>query len=471
MVVSSTNVRAWAAGGESETQEFKTRTSSGCRREAAETLCGMLNHRGGRVMFGVAPDGDVVGQEVSDRTIERLAGDLADIDPPPSPEIERIPVDDGKEAVVVTVSSSHRRPHTYKGVAYKREGTTTRRLSRDESNQMLFEAYHGTQRWENEVAHGWSIEDLDWSEISRTVDEAVRRGRLEEPGTRDAREMLRGLGLLLDNELSRAAVVLFAHPDRLGSTFPQCRVRLARFRGTDKTEFVDNRQVPGHAFNLLSRADQFLRDHLPVSGRIVSGVFERTDDPLYPPLALREALANALCHRDYSLGGGSVGVAVYDDRLEITSSGGLHFGLTVADLYQPHDSLPWNPMIAGVFYRRGLIETWGRGTLKMAQLAQRAGLPRPEFEDLPGALLVRFRPSSYLPPQRIGHDLSEQQQDILRVLATGGRLPLGAIVRALGEGAERRRVQTDLHLLRSLGLVETAGWARGARWYLQEDGH
>jgi ATP-dependent DNA helicase RecG len=79
----------------------------------------------------------------------------------------------------------------------------------------------------------------------------------------------------------------------------------------------------------------------------------------YPSVALREALANAFCHRDYSIGGGSVGVAIHQDRLEITSSGTLHFGLTAEKLFEPHESLPWNPLIAHVFYRRGIIETWG----------------------------------------------------------------------------------------------------------------
>ena len=111
----------------------------------------------------------------------------------------------------------------------------------------------------------------------------------------------------------------------------------------------------------------------------------------------REALANALCHRDYSIGGGSVGIAVYDDRLEITSSGSLHFGLTPEKLFSPHESRPWNPLIARTFYRRGIIEEWGSGTLKMADLASSSGLPVPEIEDDGGAVTVRFRHSLFVP--------------------------------------------------------------------------
>jgi ATP-dependent DNA helicase RecG len=82
--------------------------------------------------------------------------------------------------------------------------------------------------------------------------------------------------------------------------YPQCQLRLARFRGLDKTEFNDQRQVHGHALQLMSEATDFLSRHLPIAGRIEPGVFEGVDEPLFPPVALREALVNAFCHRDYS---------------------------------------------------------------------------------------------------------------------------------------------------------------------------
>ena len=80
----------------------------------------------------------------------------------------------------------------------------------------------------------------------------------------------------------------------------------------------------------------------------------RIDEPLYPPLAIREALANALGRRDYALGGGSIGLAVYDNRLEVTSTGPLHFGLTPGDLFAPHESRPWNPLFARTWSWRAL---------------------------------------------------------------------------------------------------------------------
>ena len=180
---------------------------------------------------------------------------------------------------------------------------------------------------------------------------------------------------------------------------------------------------------------------------------------------MREALANAFCHRDYSIGGGSVAVGIYDDRLEVTSSGALHFGLTAEKLFAPHESLPWNPLIARVFYKRGIIETWGRGTIKMAELTASAGLPRPEIEDAGGCVTVRFRPSRYVPPRRVGHDVSERQRDILALLdERPSGLALREIRSQMGSKASGRQIREDLGVLRILGLAHAEGHGRGARW-------
>jgi ATP-dependent DNA helicase RecG len=253
----------------------------------------------------------------------------------------------------------------------------------------------------------------------------------------------------------------------LEAQYPQCLLRVARFRGNDRTEFLDNRQFHDNAFALLQRAERYLRESLPVAGRIAPGLFERVDDPLYPPVALREALANAFCHRDYAIGGGSVAVAIYDDRLEVTSSGTLHFGLTAEALFAPHESLPWNPLMARVFFRRGVIESWGRGTTKMVELTRQAGLPLPEIEDAGGCVTVRFRPSRYEPPWRVARDLTERQRQILALLdASQGGLPLREIRAGLDAVPAEWEIKVDLALLKQLELVETWGRGRGAHWRL-----
>ena len=170
--------------------------------------------------------------------------------------------------------------------------------------------------------------------------------------------------------------------------YPQCTLRLARFRGLTKADFLDQDRVTGHAFSLLRRADQFIRNHIPVAATFVPGKMERQDKPLYPPLALREALVNAFCHRDYSVTGGSVSVAIFDDRLEVASTGPLPDGLTPDDLKRDHPSIPRNPLLAQLFYRRGLIELWGRGTLSMIAQCEAEGGSAPVFESRGGETVV-----------------------------------------------------------------------------------
>lgn len=459
-------IAAWVDAGESEMLEFKRTT--GERREATCALCAMLNHRGGRVLFGVEPDGSVLGQQVSDHTIEEVANEIKELDPPAFPSVDRVLLPNGREVLVVSVTQGPVRPYSYRGRAYRRVGNTNQSMSRDEYNRMLLERLHGEQRWENQSATGWEVADLDSAEIVRTLEEAIRRGRADDPGTRDPAEILRGFGLFRDGVLLRAAIVLFGRAGRVETDYPQCMLRVARFRGVDRTEFLDNRQFHGHLFDLLMRAERYLRESLPVAGRIAPGLFERVDDPLYPPVALREALANAFCHRDYAIGGGSVAVAIYDDRLEITSSGGLHFGLTAEALMAPHESLPWNPLIARVLYRRGIIESWGRGTIKMTELARQAGLPAPAIEEAGGCVTVRFLPARYLPPQRVARELTARQRQILALLeASHGGLALREIRAALEDGAAEWEVKEELALLKQLELIKTRGHGRGAYWALK----
>ena len=449
--------------GESDNLEFKTTT--GARREAMATVCAMLNQRGGRVLFGVTPDGRVTGQQIGERTIEQVSAEIQRIEPAVFPDIERVRVSDELEVLCVRVAPGTSPPYRYHGMSYLRVGNTTRQMPSESYNRMLFERMHSQHRWENQIAEGWTVEDLDIAELRNTTAEAVRVGRLSEPGSREPEDILNGLGLMRESALLRAAVILFGKNERIERELPQCKLRVARFRGVDRSEFLDNRQFYGNAFSLLANAEKFLRETLPIAGQFDTGSFVRIDEPLYPPMATREALANALCHRDYAMGGGSIGLAVYDDRLEVTSTGPLHFGLTPKDLFEPHESRPWNPMIARTFYRRGIIEEWGRGTITMADLSVSAGLHGVEIDDVGDCVTVRFcRFSQGMVHKRMS-GLTEQQSRILTLLR-GAEYALSRreIFSMVEERSTQRRLKDDLSILKENKLIETVGKGRGARW-------
>ena len=189
---------------------------------------------------------------------------------------------------------------------------------------------------------------------------------------------------------------------------------------TDKGELL-GQEVSDKTQRDLAR--ELSRIEPPPMIDLVSGKMIREDSPAYPPLATREALANALCHRNYATAGETVGIAIFDDHLEIISPGGLHFGLTLEDLTKEHASLPWNPNIANVLFRAGIIEQWGTGTTKIGQYCSDNGNPQPTWQERTGSLVIAFKPipepiKSTSTPQ-ITPQVEGLLVDLINALATG----------------------------------------------------
>ena len=398
------------ASGESDRLEFKS--STGQRTKAMKTVCGMLNGLGGFVLFGISDKGGLVGQDIAAKTMADISAELNRIDPPVFPDIETVTLGNGKSVIALRIPGGGL--YTYDGRPYVRRGPTTSLMPKAEYDRRVVERLHSTRRWENEpAAKGISIKDLDHDEIQLTLTNAIDAGRMDRPRRSDAKSILTGLGLIIDGCLTNAAVVLYGKNIRLESIYPQCSLQLARFRGTDRlSEFDDNRQYWGHAFSLLQRAESFVRDHMPVSGKVLPGRMKRVDRPLYHPRAIREALANAFCHRDYAVPGAFLSVAVYNDRMEIINPGTLHFGITVKALFKPHESRPWNPIIANVFYRAGIIEKWGTGTLNIIEWCKENRNPPPEWSIRSGSVVLIFKPSSQKTIQQLESRQGLQQESL-----------------------------------------------------------
>jgi ATP-dependent DNA helicase RecG len=276
--------------GESESSEFKKSTGQLVR--AAQSLCAFLNSHGGRVLVGVAPDGKIAGQLVNDSTLRDVAQVLKRFDPPAPVLIHRVSAPDSvHEVLVLEARALHEnRPFTFDGRPYERVGTTTSVMPQEKYQRILLDRAHASQRWENLPAPT-ALDDLDHNEILKTVRLGVAAGRMSPSISDEVTDVLDRLGIRDQGSLLNAAAVVFGR--RVLPHYPQCQLRMARFRGTSKTEFLDQRQIHGHALQLLEEALQFLTRHLPVAGRIEPGLFERADSPLFPPVALREALVNA----------------------------------------------------------------------------------------------------------------------------------------------------------------------------------
>lgn len=132
-----------------------------------------------------------------------------------------------------------------------------------------------------------------------------------------------------------------------------------------------------------------------------------------------------------------------------------------------HRSRPRNPLVAEVFFRSGIIERFGRGTLLMVDQTTQAGLTAPQWSEEASEVVVTFRPTQYFPPTRVAHDLSDLQQSILAMLNSYGPRALGELVSSLPQ-VPKRTLQDNLVTLRHYGLVELLGRGRGAQWKLKD---
>ncbi len=230
-------LRQLVAEGESERLEFKK--STGELRGGMETLCGMLNANGGQVLFGVTDAGRIVGQQISDQTLREVAAELSRLEPLASVIQTRVKVTETLEVLMLDAAPPINAPHTYNGRPFRRVGPTTSQMPQGDYERRLIERAHPHVRWENQIAARHRIEDLDRNEILHAMSDAIAAGRLETPVT-DPIEALHKLNLIEDGRPLQAAVVAFAKdplPD-----YPQCALRMARFQGVTKNEFLDQRQ-------------------------------------------------------------------------------------------------------------------------------------------------------------------------------------------------------------------------------------
>ncbi|MBI5525229.1 MAG: putative DNA binding domain-containing protein [Deltaproteobacteria bacterium] len=260
---------------EGPTVEFKRTT--GDLKDGLETVCGMLNAKGGKVFFGVNRKGVIEGQQVSEQTMHEITESFKRFEPPPVIEIERVEVRAGHEVVVLSAKpNAEAVPFTFDGRPYERVGNTTRKMSQARYEALLLQRSHETRRWENAPAVRVRLKDLDREEILRTRDEAIRQRRISAGTSMDVGDILDRLGLRIDGKITQAAQVLYG--TRFLPDYPQCLIKMGRFRGTKITgDILDNKQEHLNAFASLREGMAFLDRTLPLSARFPKGKIFRED--------------------------------------------------------------------------------------------------------------------------------------------------------------------------------------------------
>jgi ATP-dependent DNA helicase RecG len=241
--------------------------------------------------------------------------------------------------------------------------------------------------WEAQEAVESSFDDIDEEKLRNAVRYGIQMGRINNSAEGATVEsLLSKFKLVKNGKLTNAAIMLFGNDT---SDYPQLKIRMARFRGLDKNEFIDNQYISGNFFTMLDASMAFFFKHLNLSGKIVG--IRREEHLEIPQEALREATINALCHRSMDNTSASMSIAIYDNRIEIYNPGGLPKELSVDSLKKPHESFPRNIRIAQVLYLTGYLESWGSGIKRIIDACREVNIPEPEYYADEYSVKVIFR--------------------------------------------------------------------------------
>ena len=429
-------VRHIIAAGESRTLELKK--STGELKDGMHAACAFLNTDGGWLVFGVAPTSlKIAGQQVTDNTQREIAQALSRMEPAVNVDVEYIDIPDkvGFQLVAMYFDGwvCGKGPYTYHGCPYYKVESTTQEMPRQMFEERLKAAKPQYYAWERQKAEGITVANLNEERIRGTVRLGVENGRMPVSALSESLEkVMAKLQLLNDGCPNNAAALLFAN-DITG--YPQFRMRLARFRGVDKNSFLDNQRVEGNLFDMLDEGMAFFFKWLPLSGEIKG--LKREERLEIPAVALRETLVNALCHRQYEKYNLTIGIAIYDDRIEIENPGFLPPPITTESIKEPHVSIPYNPIVADVLYKTTYLENWGSGAQRIIDACREYGVPEPTWTISQGFVIVTF-PRPAVAPSKKGvtegvtegvtdklvDELGETKVSILRMVAANPKITI-----------------------------------------------
>lgn len=406
MQLSEMELKKLIQGGETNTVELKVAAPRAV--EMAERLCGMANAQGGMIILGVKDaKHEIVGipdhrigetLDVILRAVRQMIKPELVLDPP-EPEIYTI---SGKKLVVATVKPSHGPVYQAHGIYWVRRGTHTVSLGLSELLEMAND--RGLVDWEHQPVRNATLEDLDLEKVKAYV---ARRSANSHQISRfkDIERVLLGMECALKTSNggvvpTNAGMLFFgSHPQE---HIIQSDVACVLFRETvGASRYADRRIITGTLQELIDGAELFLSRYIAVGAKVEG--FKRIDIPEYSLEVLREAVINAVVHRDYSKRGESVRVFYYPDRVEIHSPGLLLPGITVEQMERGEvQSKLRNPTLANLLMGiPGYMERLGSGIRFMLDETKRLGLPGPQFREM-NEFVVSFRKAQAL--------MSPQQQ-------------------------------------------------------------
>ena len=437
-----TDLQLIIAEGEGQKTEFKERFSRLDRE-----LVAFANASGGNVFLGIADDGQVPGIELSNEVTSRVQDIARNCDPPLAITIRK----HAKERVLeIRVAEGKQKPHQCSDGFFLRTGPNSQKLKRHEILEIAVStgAYHFDETLNQRFRYP---QDFSEAALSRFLDLAGIETKA------DPQSVLLSLDVAeaRDRELSfrQAGVLFFA--DKPQRFLKESMVTCVRYQGSDRFGIIDRAEIQGDPITMVEESLAFLRRNMSV-GYEITGSAQHRERYTYPLPAVREAIVNAIMHRDYFYDGSHTYVHLFSDRMEIENPGGLPPGLTIDDLGKR--SVRRNRTIADLLYRVGFVERIGSGIQRMERELAENGNPPMEISAT-NFFLVRFLPrvqtANAVP-------LSARQNRLYQFAVQRGQIAKAEAAEHLGMGGDT--ALREIKILMDEGLLRRTGTGKATRY-------
>lgn len=433
-------------------------------RLLAETMVAFANADGGTILLGVNEDGEVVDYLTDEDVEGQLVQAMVMCRPPVVTEWEQSELPDGV-IVALKVARSPELHALADGRVLIRAGIENKPPSGEVIRHLA--ATKSSGDFESEPVVGATLVDLDKNVLDEYM--RLRQERGGRPLKGNLQDHLVEIGAMVeDGTPTVAGMLLFGkHPQAF---LPQSGIIFVKFLGADArgrdglAGYGRRVEIDGPLAKMVERAWSLVMEETQVEA-VVTGL-KRKELPEYPRFAVREALVNAVCHRDYRLSGRRVEIRLYTDRLEVISPGGLPGYITLDNIVEEHFSR--NPRVVNGLFQWGYIEELGLGIDRMIEEMLEHGHSAPIFEAKPYSFTVRLHNTRERPPaaQRWPTNMNERQIRAMSYIETQGRIT-NREYRELCPDVNPETIRLDLVDLVDKGLLLKIGDKKGTYYILK----
>jgi ATP-dependent DNA helicase RecG len=462
-MLSAEDIKNIAQSGEGYNAEFKVRVSNKVK-ELTEEICAFANAAGGVLLIGVDDQNQIQGVVIDNEKRSAIQHSLHDITPTLFCPFYVVDVE-GKSIGVIEVASGTQKPYTLSGAIYVRQGPNSQKITSLEQMRDFFQQSDRIYFDEGLCYDFHAASDLD----ELFFEEFRIDSRLSSAVSRE--QIIKNLKLSSPDNIFKNGGVLFfgKNPENY---FEKAVIRCVAFDGIDKQHIIDDKVFGGALMRQYQQAMQWLKQKLNVR-YLIEGGGPRKEIWEIPELAFKEAIINALSHRDYYDKGARTTIELFADRVEITNPGGLVSAIS------PHEfgtkSHSRNPLLFGLFERLDMVEQIGSGITRIKNLMLEQKLPLPEFKTEGMFTVVFQRYESWVKTgekiknklgERLGEKLGENERKILELIFGDNTISIVSLAEKIS--ISTTAIEKNIKKLQIKGILQRVGGAKGGKWVITD---